>query len=217
MFIVKTDIFDSHYSSFSLVLVADTSTGRTSGILHVLLKSEAQLVREALIKQPEAYCYDPMALPLLLVHLRIRVNPKTLAILRTKLYNTEKRIGSHKNYETKKSHKSMGFYARGEEVWRRKGFDDAGREFTSMVSDCVRIESKAQLYMSLLDWIRDMHGSLPRNATAKKQFGMSLDDKMTFMKNGLEQHRSRSEYLGKRAAAQVEAVSPLVTVRRNMC
>lgn len=83
--------------------------------------------------------------------------PDKLEEIRIQLYETEKRIGSHKNYQHKETHTRWGYYARGEDVWKREGFDAAGGELTSMVSDCVMLESKAQLYARLLNWIEEMH------------------------------------------------------------
>jgi hypothetical protein len=205
-FIVKTEVFDSECASFSLALVADLSSGRTSGILHVFLKTDLKRIKDHLTENPKQYSHNLMALPLLLIQLRTMTMPDMLAEIRTQLYETEKRIGSHKNYQHKETHTRWGYYARGEDVWKREGFDAAGGELTSMVSDCVMLESKAQLYARLLNWIEELHSRDSLKTIHQGRIDMLLTEKIHFLKGNLEHSRIRSEYLGRRAGAQVQAV-----------
>ncbi|KAI4212762.1 MAG: hypothetical protein LQ351_004655 [Letrouitia transgressa] len=208
-FIVKTQIFDSDCASFSLALITDLSSGRTSGILHVLLKTDLTRIKDSLIGDPKQYSHNLMALPLLLAQLRTSTMSDTLEEIRIQLYETEKRIGSHKNYQHKETHTRWGYYARGEDVWKREGFDAAGGELTSLVSECVLIESKAQLYARLLNWIEEMHRKALSKRLNQGRFDPLLDEKIWVLKGNLEHSRIRSEYLGRRAEAQVQAVSLL--------
>ena len=208
-FVIKTEVFDSNCASFSLALVADLSSGRTSGILHVLLKSDLKRVKDYLTEDPKQYSHNLMTLPLLLVQLRTSTMPDKLEEIRIQLYETEKRIGSHKNYQHKETHTRWGYYARGEDVWKREGFDAAGGELTSMVSDCVMLESKAQLYARLLNWIEEMHRKVSSQSLNRGRSSSLLNEKIEVLKGNLELSRLRSEYLGRRADAQVQAVSLL--------
>lgn len=215
-FVIKTEVFDSDCASFSLALVADFSSGRISGILHVMLKDDLKRIKDYLMDAPKRYSHDCMALPLLLTQLRTSNMPNKIQEIRTQLYETEKRIGSHKNYQHKETHTRWGYYARGEEVWKREGFDAAGGELTSMVSDCVMLESKAQLYTRLLDWIGEMHRKFP--VQSLEQAGRPyplLNEKIRVMKGNLEHCRIRSEYLGRRAEAQVQACAGIMSQRDN--
>jgi hypothetical protein len=204
--IVKTDVFDSDCASFSLALVADLSSGRTSGILHVLLKTDLKSIKDYLRENPKQYSQSLMALPVLLAQIRTSTIPDMLEEIRIQLYETEKRIGSHKNYHHKETHSRWGYYAKGEEVWKREGFDAAGGELTSMVSDCVMVESTAQLYARLLNWIEERHSKVPSKTLHQGRIDMLLIEKIHFLKGNLEHSRIRSEYLGRRAGAQVQAV-----------
>ena len=206
-FIIKTEVFDSDCASFSLALVADLSTGRTSGILHVLLKTDLEKIKGYFMEDPKQYSLDLMALPLLLTQLRTSTMPGQLEEVRIQLYETEKRIGSHKNYQHKETHTRWGYYARGEDVWKREGFDAAGGELTSMVSDCVMLESRAQLYARLLNWIEEMHRKVLPKSLHQGRYDSLLNEKIRILKDNLELSRIRSEYLGRRAEAQVQAVS----------
>lgn len=208
-FIIKTEVFDSDCASFSLALVADLSSGRTSGILHVLLKTDLKKIKDYLTEDPKQYSHNLMALPLLLAQLRTSTMPDKLEEIRIQLYETEKRIGSHKNYQHKETHTRWGYYARGEDVWKREGFDAAGGELTSMVSDCVMLESKAQLYARLLNWIEEMHRKVLSKSLNQGRSDSLLNEKIWVLKSNLELSRIRSEYLGRRAEAQVQAVSLL--------
>ena len=206
-FIIKTEVFDSDCASFSLALVTDLSSGRTSGILHVLLKTDLKRIKDYITEDPKQYSHNLMALPLLLAQLRTSTMPDKLEEIRIQLYETEKRIGSHKNYQHKETHTRWGYYARGEDVWKREGFDAAGGELTSMVSDCVMLESKAQLYARLLDWIEKMHCKVLSKSLDRGRSDSLLNEKIWVLKGNLELSRIRSEYLGRRAEAQVQAVS----------
>ena len=205
-FIIKTEVFDSDCASFSLALVADLSSGRTSGILHVLLKTDLKKIKDYLTEDSKQYSHNLMALPLLLAQLRTSTIPDKLEEIRIQLYETEKRIGSHKNYQHKETHTRWGYYARGEDVWKREGFDAAGGELTSMVSDCVMLESKAQLYARLLNWIEEMHCKVLSKSLSQGRSDSLLNEKIWVLKGNLELSRIRSEYLGRRAEAQVQAV-----------
>ncbi|KAI4179895.1 MAG: hypothetical protein L6R41_007581, partial [Letrouitia leprolyta] len=209
--IMKTEVFDSHCTSFSLALVADLSSGRTSGILHVLLKSDLQRIKDHLTEDAKQYSRELMALPILLAQLRTSTVPDKLEEIRIQLYETEKRIGSHKNYQHKETHTRWGYYARGEDVWKREGFDAAGGELTSMVSDCVMLESKAQLYARLLDWIEEMHRKFSSKMQNQGRHDPLLHEKIRVLQNNLEYCRVRSEYLGRRAEAQVQNVRRLAS------
>ncbi len=207
--IVKTEVYDSNCASFSLALVADLSTGRISGILHVNLKTDLKRIKDHLTESPKQYSQNTMALPLLIAQLRTSTMSDNLEEIRIQLYDTEKRIGSHKNYQHKETHTRWGYYARGEDVWKREGFDAAGGELTSMVSDCVMLESKAQLYARLLDWIEEMHRKILSESSHQGRSDSLLEEKVRVSKSNLEHARIRSEYLGRRAGAQVQAVSLL--------
>ncbi|KAH0542499.1 hypothetical protein FGG08_003095 [Glutinoglossum americanum] len=218
-FIIKPEMWDSEVTNFSLLMVTNPSSGTTCGVLHMLLKAELQQVRKRL-DALRKIAWNPMLLPTILVELRTKSIPNNLSKIRTAVYETEKVIGTHKNYEHKSTHARWGYYAQGREVWDREGFESSAGELTSLASHCVLLESKCQINLRLLQWIEEMDNALPLGAAGQRagpgaQPKAALSGKIAFMRNGLENNRIRSEYLGKRAQVQVQACLSIMSQRDN--
>lgn len=98
------------------------------------------------------------------------------------------------------THSKWGYYAQGEEVWNREGFNGASGGLTSIVAECVRLETKSQIYSGLLEWISQEQSHV-------LVASVDMNARTSFARRDVENSRIRSEYLGRRAQSDVQAVS----------
>jgi hypothetical protein len=150
-----------------------------------------------------------MLLPLIIVEVRTEHLVDYLTTIRDKTYDTEKLIGSHKNYQNLARHIEWGYYERGEAVWARGEFDGAAGVLTSLAADAALSEFQCSLTLKFLSWIDNRH-RLAKPETSSDPFLDSwsrLASKISFMKSGLENSQLRCGYLGRRADVAVQQVS----------
>ena len=178
------------------------STGNAWGILHVLLKVDIEKVKSRLVAL-RAFAWSPMLLPLIILETRTEHVVERLTPVRDQVYDTEKLIGSHKNYQKSAKHVKWGYYERGETVWARKGFDGSAGVLTSLAADAAFFESQCSAGLNFLFWIEEMHKASPLTCDLKPD----LNSKIRFMRSGLENSRIRCGYLGRRAEIAVQQVS----------
>lgn len=211
MFVFKTEIFDSEFASFSLFLATDEVKQTTCGVLHLLLKEDLTKFRVRL-EALRQLAWNPIPVLTLLVELRMVKYPAILTKMRDDVYKIEKTLGTHKNYQHKATHTEWGYYARGDEVWKREGFEESAGELTSLAADCARLESKCRVYLKCLSWIQGLTDELLSKLAVNSDSVMTklttaMNIKIGFTRDRLENDMNRSVYLGQRAQIQVQAVS----------
>lgn len=150
----------------------------------------------------------PLLTTLLVAEFRTKNLTTQLDPVRDTQFETEKRIGTYRNYLGREGHKQWGYTAKAEEVWNREGFDDAAGVLTSLAASCAFIESKCLMYMNLLDWFqKKVEGEGGESNKWQRSAQAVCNLKIGFLRCGLENDRLRAIHLGERAKVQVQAVS----------
>lgn len=94
----------------------------------------------------EIYATLRLALPLLLAQLRTKGDPSLLAKIRNEFYSTEKKIKDPQELPEIKAVFEMGLLCK---RGNREGFDGANTELTSMIVECIMIDSRAHIFSIL--------------------------------------------------------------------
>lgn len=181
--------------------------------IHMLLKDDLHHLC-ARLERLQDIAWHPLILPLILLEPRTDDVAQDLERIRTSLYDTERTTGTHKNYQNKAAHERKNYYARGEKVWNQgEEFEASPGRLTSIVSECARIDAKCSINENLLEWLDSINRQLeaeyrqgtsaPRQVQARRL----VQSKISTMRVWLANNKIRSQYLGKRAEAQMQAVS----------
>ena len=188
-------------------MVSNPVSGISCCIIHILLRDQLILLKNRL-DSVKSIAWHPLTLPTLLIESIPPGMQNSQTELRDRLYDNERTVGTHKNYQRLDLHKERGYYSRGDEVWSRKGFNDAAAELTSVASESTSHESSCQRILQLLEWLQGIEGELSQAFPQPVQRRQSdlINEKLKFLQTTLRTVAIRATYLANRAQVQVQAV-----------
>ncbi|KAK5659725.1 hypothetical protein OQA88_936 [Cercophora sp. LCS_1] len=228
-FMIKQARWDADLTNFSLWVAYCPVRRVTLAVAHMLHKAAIDTL-VARLRTLRSMAWHPLMVPLVLMEPRVEDiaasldNPDPSAPadrdIRGATYAAEKRIGTHKNYIGASYHKQRNHHAYGPKIWEiGDDFAAVPGIFTSVISECVMIESRCLHDEALLDWLAKLNADLlHRQDTTDPLRALSRDSiriKISAMKTWAANNRTRAVYFSKRAEAQMQASLSLMAMRDN--